>query len=183
MPFQKPLLPRFSLVLGGAASGKSAYGEGLCEATGRPMTYFATAIAGDGEMAAKIERHRERRGTGWHNVEAPHDLAQALGALQQGHVALIDCATFWLFNQIEAGAEIPAETARLIAAIEDARTPVVVVSNETGMGLVPEHAASRAFRQAQGELNQRLAAHAGLVVFVAAGLPLALKGQLPARAP
>lgn len=175
------MLPQLSLVLGGAASGKSAFAEGLAASAGLPMTYIATARAGDAEMDAKIALHRARRGGQWQTIEAAHGAAAALAALPAGRVALFDCATMWLMNQIDAGREPETEMPRLIEALLGASAPVVVVSNELGMGLVPEGALSRRFREAQGALNQTLAARAGLVVFVAAGLPVVLKGTLPAE--
>lgn len=173
------LLPQLSLVLGGAASGKSAFAERLVAATGRPMVYIATAQAFDEEMRVKIVAHQARRGAGWTTVEAPLDVAGALAEVEADHVVLIDCATLWLSNVLLAERDLSNAETELLRGLAAAAAPVVVVSNEVGAGIVPEHALGRRFRAAQGALNQSLAARAGLVVAVMAGLPLALKGDLP----
>lgn len=172
-------LPKLTLVVGGAASGKSAYAERLVEATGRPMRYLATAEAYDDEMRLKIAAHQARRGAGWETIEAPRDLTTPLGAAERGQVVLLDCATLWLTNLILGDADLATEESRLIHALTDCTAPVVIVSNEVGAGIVPENALARRFRGAQGRLNQTLAARADLVITVIAGLPLALKGTLP----
>lgn len=172
-------LAAFSLVIGAAASGKSAFAERLASARG-PSVYIATAEPGDSEMRAKIAAHRARRGDGWRTLEAPRDLDGALAEVAPGEAALIDCATLWLANLLAAGGDVDAETDRLLAAIAAADAPVVMVTNELGAGLVPASAEARRFRNLHGALNQRLAAEAGLVVSVVAGLPLALKGTLQA---
>lgn len=174
------MLPSLTLALGGAASGKSSFAEALvCAASDRRL-YLATAEAHDGEMRAKIARHRDARAAdGWTTVEAPLDLAPALAAARDDEVVLLDCATLWLSNHMLANHDLgDAETA-LMAALSACAAPVVVVSNEVGLSGVPENALARRFQQAQGALNQRLAAKAGLVVQVIAGLPLVLKGTLP----
>ncbi|TNC73003.1 bifunctional adenosylcobinamide kinase/adenosylcobinamide-phosphate guanylyltransferase [Rubellimicrobium roseum] len=172
-------LPKLTLVLGGAASGKSFWAEQLVGRAGRPKAYIATAQAWDAEMQAKIARHREMRGPLWRTIEAPRDVASTLGGILPTETALLDCATLWLTNTMLAEADLPTEEERLLAALGACPAPVVVVSNELGLGLVPETALGRRFRDAQGRLNQRLATQADLVVFVAAGLPLVLKGVLP----
>lgn len=170
-----------SLVLGGAASGKSAFAERLVRARcgTRVPVYIATAEAFDEEMAAKIARHRDMRGPGWRTVEAPSDLCGALATLTAEDHALIDCATLWLSNRLLAGAGLEAEVERLLTALAACPARLTVVSNETGLGIVPDSRLGRQFRNAQGTLNQRLAAQAGLAVAVIAGLPLVLKGRLP----
>lgn len=173
MPLQKS-----ALVLGGAASGKSAFAEGLVTGWERPRAYLATAQPWDAEMEAKIARHRDARGPGWRTVEAPLDLASALAAVDPGEAVLIDCATLWLSNQMLAEADLAAAEARLLAALDACAAPVAVVSNEVGQGIVPDTLLGQRFRDAQGALNQRLAARADLVVLVVAGLPLVLKGSL-----
>lgn len=167
------------LVLGGARSGKSGHAEGLVEAAaeaGVEPVYLATAEAGDAEMTARIARHRARRGERWRTVEAPLDLAAALtdGTMRAAPV-LVDCLTLWLANLMAAGREPEAETAGLIDALDRRAAPAVLVSNEVGLGIVPDNALARAFRDAAGRLNQRIAARAERVIFVAAGLPLVLK--------
>ena len=180
MPDEIFLLSHLSLVIGGARSGKSGLAERLVSGTGLARRYIATAEAWDDEMRDRIARHRADRGAGWITVEAPLDLAAALGEARSGEVVLIDCATLWLTNHLLADHDLDREGERLITAIATCAAPVVVVSNEVGWGIVPENALARAFRDAQGRLNQRIAAEAGLVVGVMAGLPMVLKGQMPA---
>jgi adenosylcobinamide kinase/adenosylcobinamide-phosphate guanylyltransferase len=166
---------RLTLVLGGAASGKSGHAEALVTATGRPRVYIATAEAWDTEMADKIARHRAARGPAWRTLEAPRDLPAALATVTAAEAVLIDCATLWLTNLMLAEADLPAAETALLAALADCPAPVVIVSNEVGHGIVPDTALGRRFRNAQGALNQRLAARADTVVAVMAGLPLILK--------
>jgi len=173
------MISRLTLVLGGAASGKSAFAEGLVRRTGLDPVYLATAEAHDDEMRAKLARHRARRDAAWRTIEAPRDLAPALGSVAAGEVVLLDCATMWLSNQMLAGNDLAGAEAALFAALDACAAPVVVVSNEVGLSVVPENALARRFQTAQGALNQRLAARAGLVVNVIAGLPMVLKGALP----
>ncbi len=171
--------PDLTLVLGGARSGKSAWAERLVRVAARPKVYIATAQAFDGEMEERIAQHKQQRGDGWTLIEAPSDIAGALAGMDSGSVVLIDCLTLWLGNRMLAEADIAAEAAALLDVLAEAPVPVVCVSNEVGMGLVPDNALGRKFRDAQGALNRDLAARADLVVFVAAGLPLVLKGALP----
>lgn len=173
-------LPRLSLVVGGARSGKSRAAERLVSGTGRGRHYIATAQAWDDEMRARIAAHQDDRGPDWQTHEAPRDIAGVLAGLPAEAVVLLDCATLWLTNVLLAEGDIEAETRGLLAALRASAAPVVVVSNEVGWGIVPENALARAFRDHQGRLNQRLAAEAGLVLGVMAGLPFALKGSLPA---
>jgi adenosylcobinamide kinase / adenosylcobinamide-phosphate guanylyltransferase len=172
-----PGLPKLTLVLGGARSGKSRYAEGLMTALPPPWTYIATAEAGDAEMAARIEGHRKRRGADWRTIEAPRDLAQALSACGEEPV-LVDCLTLWLSNLMLAEADIEAETAQLENTLAAASGPRVLVANEVGSGIVPSTPLGRRFRDRQGVLNQRIAAHAERVILTVAGLPLGLKGAL-----
>ncbi len=168
---------KLSLVLGGARSGKSRYAESLITALPPPWSYVATAEAGDAEMAARIAAHRARRGSSWRTIEAPRDLAAALKSCQTMPV-LIDCLTLWLSNLMLAEADIDAEVAQFEDAVKAVAAPVVLVANEVGSGIVPDHALGRRFRDLQGLLNQRIAARADRVVLVVAGLPLAVKGTL-----
>jgi adenosylcobinamide kinase/adenosylcobinamide-phosphate guanylyltransferase len=172
------LLPAVTLVLGGARSGKSRYAENLVETASGCGTYCATAEAGDAEMAARIAAHRSRRGACWRTVEVPLALPEAIAAeAYPDRPVLVDCLTLWLSNLMGAGRCIESESAALSAALRDADGPVVLVANEVGLGLVPETPLGRAFRDAAGRLNQEVAALADRVVFVAAGLPLVLKGS------
>lgn len=170
---------RSTLVLGGAASGKSAYAEDLVLGlTGRPV-YIATAQAFDGEMSDKIAVHQARRGAAWTTIEEPLDLAGAIaGADAPGAVLLVDCLTLWLSNLMADDRDIATETSRLVNTLGALQGQAVLVTNEVGLGIVPDNALARAFRNRHGSLNQAVAAAADRVVFVAAGLPLALKGEL-----
>ncbi|MFV2093321.1 MAG: bifunctional adenosylcobinamide kinase/adenosylcobinamide-phosphate guanylyltransferase, partial [Hyphomicrobiales bacterium] len=122
------MLPPLSLVIGGAASGKSAFGEGLVTATTRLRRYIATAEALDAEMRQKIRRHQKARGAGWETIEAPLDVAGALGSARSGEAVLLDCASLWLSNHLLAGHDLRTEAAGLLAALADCAAPVVVVS-------------------------------------------------------
>lgn len=167
-----------TLVLGGARSGKSSHAEALVRATGLSRIYLATAAAHDAEMAERIARHRtDRAADGWRTVEEELDLAGILAVeARPDRAVLVECLTLWLSNLMLAGRDVPAEQQRLLAALHAAAGPVMLVANEVGLGLVPETPLGRAFRDAQGRLNQAVAALADRVVFVAAGLPLVLKG-------
>jgi adenosylcobinamide kinase/adenosylcobinamide-phosphate guanylyltransferase len=177
MEHQLPLstFPSLTLVLGGARSGKSRYAEGLITALPPPWIFVATAEAGDAEMAERIARHQARRVEDWRTLEAPHDLASALEGVDSGVPILVDCLTLWLSNRMLAGADVEAETACLETVLDGRQAPVVLVSNEVGFGIVPDNALARRFRDLQGGLNQRMAARAGRVVLMVAGLPLVVK--------
>ena len=173
------LFPNLTLVLGGAASGKSAFAERLILKAQVDPIYVATAQVFDDEMANKVLRHREMRGDGWTTIEEPLDLSKALSGVLVGQPVLIDCATLWLTNVILGTHDVDAQSDIFLQAVERCPGPVVIVSNEVGQGIVPDNALSRQFRNAQGKLNQRIANQAELVVAVMAGLPLVLKGDLP----
>jgi adenosylcobinamide kinase / adenosylcobinamide-phosphate guanylyltransferase len=168
-------VPKLTLVIGGARSGKSRYAEGLIAVQLPPWTYVATAEAGDHEMIARIRAHRKRRGASWRTIEAPRDLQTAL-ATGAGGPVLVDCLTLWLSNLMLAEIDVEQEIAKLEAALTAATAPVVLVANEVGLGIVPEFPLGRRFRDLQGMLNQRMAARADRVVLMVAGLPLAVKG-------
>jgi adenosylcobinamide kinase/adenosylcobinamide-phosphate guanylyltransferase len=169
-------LPAVTLVLGGARSGKSLYAERLVEGSAKSGTYCATAEAGDAEMAERIAAHRARRGAFWRTVETPLMLARAIATEPEcERPLLVDCLTLWLSNVLLAGKPLDEESRMLCGALREAAGPVVLVSNEVGMGLVPETPLGRQFRDAAGRLNQQVAAFADRVVFIAAGLPLVLK--------
>jgi len=164
-----------SLILGGARSGKTARALALCAEP--PHTYLATAQPLDGEMETRIAAHRVERGETWGVIEEPLEVAGALRGVEAGTAILIDCLTLWLSNLMHHERDVEAETDRLIAALDTIPNRVVLVSNEIGLGLVPMEKLSRDFRDAQGRLNQRIAATADHVEFVVAGLPMILKGQ------
>jgi len=165
------------LLLGGARSGKSAFAERLVEESGLTRIYIATAEAGDAEMLERIAEHRKRRGPAWRTVEVHDRLEEALTAeAGEGMAVLVDCLTLWLSNIMLSGADIEARTQALAEKARSLSWLVVFVSNEVGLGIVPETPLGRRFRDAQGFLNQAIAAIADRVVFMAAGLPLYLKG-------
>lgn len=173
------MLPKLSLILGGAASGKSAFAERLVMDTHQPRIYLATAQAFDAEMEAKVAQHLVQRGPDWQTIEAPLTTAEALADLSSETVALLDCATMWLSNHLLAESDLVQEQSKLLEALANCAAKVVVVSNEVGLDVVPENKLARQFRNAQGVLNQALAKQADLAVLVVAGLPMVLKGQLP----
>ena len=168
-----------TLILGGARSGKSRHAQTLAEASGRAVTVVATARAGDAEMAARIARHRAERPAHWRTVEEPRALADALAGLDRADgLVLVDCLTLWLLNLLEAGEEVfRRERVALLARLPGLAGEVVLVANEVGLGVVPLGELSRRFVDEAGWLNQALARQADRVVFVAAGLPVPLKGQ------
>ena len=167
-------IPNKILVLGGAASGKSAFAEGLLDGVS-PRVYIATAQAFDGEMTDKIAQHKTRRGGDWHTIESPRGLAKAIENAPQDAV-LVDCMTMWLANIMDT--DMDGEIAAFLHVFETSEKRLILVSNETGLGIVPDSPDVRRFRQSQGELNQALAARADCVIQVIAGLPLILKGQI-----
>lgn len=169
-------LPPVTLVLGGARSGKSHHAEQLAESQPGDCVYLATATVGDAEMAARIALHQARRGRRWHTHEAPLDLTAALAATTSPKaVVLVDCLTLWLSNVLFAELDVENQCEQLITALPELAGPVIFVSNEVGLGIVPDNALARRFRDEAGRLNQAVAAAAQSVVFMAAGLPLVMK--------
>ena len=165
-----------TLVLGGARSGKSAFAEKLVCNSRLARIYLATATAGDNEMQTRIAQHQTQRGDGWTTIEEPLALVETLaGEALQGRAILVDCLTLWLSNLIFADHDVTLQSHRLADWLRTTPAPIVLVSNEVGMGLVPETPLGRMFRDAQGRLNQIIAAAVPAVAFVAAGLPLWLK--------
>jgi len=164
-----------TLVLGGARSGKSRYAEWLIATYPKPWVYVATAEAKDSEMAERIAAHRASRDAGWQTVEAPYELRDALAAAPGGAAVLVDCLTLWLSNLMLGAFKVDAMTAKLEQTLAARAGPTVLVSNEVGLGIVPDNALARQFRDAQGSLNQRLATQASRVVMMVAGLPVVVK--------
>lgn len=163
------------LITGGARSGKSKRAETRVRAfSGQPI-YVATAEALDAEMKTRIAKHRERRGTDWIEREVPLDLAKVLVATDGGGARLVDCLTLWLSNLMHAERDWEREVTDLAAALPRLKSPVVFVTNEVGLGIVPDNALARSFRDAAGIMNQIIAAVANEVEFVVAGLPMKLK--------
>lgn len=179
--FDDAPLPPLSLILGGARSGKSTTAEAWVAAEAKRRNaraiYLATGRAWDAEMEARVAAHRARRGEIWETFEEPLAVAELLPTLPARRPILLDCLTLWLTNQLLEDADLDAKSAELTEALSRAPGPVVCVSNEVGLGIVPDNPMSRAFRDAQGFLNQRIARAAQRVIFVAAGLPLVLKRE------
>lgn len=170
-------LPRHSLIIGGASSGKSLFAEKRVIELGLAPIYIATSQAYDDEMQQKIDKHRARRGTGWVTIEEPFDLPAALSQGTKDNAILIDCATLWLTNLMLADVDIDAAEDAFLNALRDCASPVTIVSNEVGTGIVPDNAMARKFRGIQGRFNQKFATACGTVVFVIAGIPQFLKGK------
>jgi adenosylcobinamide kinase/adenosylcobinamide-phosphate guanylyltransferase len=167
-------------VTGGARSGKSRLAEELAQGYGAPLGYIATGRAGDAEMAERIDRHRARRGPVWRTIEEPEDLAGAIGANAGScNALLVDCVTLWLTNLLLKYGDcvrVLEEVEALVRLLPGLRTPLILVSNEVGMGIVPENWLARAFRDMAGEANEMLARAADEVYVTFSGLPLKLKG-------
>jgi adenosylcobinamide kinase/adenosylcobinamide-phosphate guanylyltransferase len=164
------------MILGGARSGKSRYAEGLIASMPSPWVYVATAEPLDDEMRERIGHHRERRKANWRTIEVPLALPECIEQLANGdHPILIDCLTLWLSNSLLAEIDLERAGDRLITALEKVSSPVVVVSNEVGLSIVPNTPLGRRFRDAQGRLNQRVAFLADRVVLMVAGLPMTVK--------
>ena len=166
------------LVLGGARSGKSRFAESLAH---QPAHYIATAQAFDDEMRERIAAHKVQRGAKWATLEEPLDLVAALQKLDVSeNFILVDCLTLWLSNLVLAERDCDAEIQKLVAHLESTKSRIVIVSNEVGLGIVPDNKLARRFRDVQGIANQRVAEVALNVVFMVAGLSVKVKGPLPA---
>jgi len=173
-------MSKIILVTGGARSGKSRYAEKLAENFAPMRGYIATGQAGDAEMTERIARHRGRRGSEWETVEEPLELTRALIRVDGSYtVLLIDCITLWLSNMLfhcKGGAtEALQQVESFTESFGSLSTPLIIVTNEVGMGIVPEHPLARAFRDLAGEANERIAARADEVYVTISGLPLKLK--------
>ncbi len=174
MHIERPL-PPVTLVLGGVRSGKSVYAEQLVTSQGNGI-YLATAEARDEEMAQRIEQHKERRGEVWTTVEEPLDLLLRLEKLSRPKTpVLVDCLTLWLSNLMEAGQDVTFETERLLRCLPTLVGPVVLVSNEIGLGGIAGDPPTRRFADSLGLLNQTVGLTADKVVLITAGLPVVLK--------
>lgn len=163
------------LITGGAQSGKSRRAELRARSFPGQPVYVATAEALDAEMDERIAKHRARRGSDWIEREVPLDLVEALAETDGGGARLVDCLTLWLSNLLHAERDWSREVTRLANALPRQRSPIVLVTNEVGLGIVPDNALARTFRDAAGLMNQTIAATADEVEFVVAGLPMKLK--------
>jgi adenosylcobinamide kinase / adenosylcobinamide-phosphate guanylyltransferase len=167
-----------TLILGGMRSGKSRFAEALALQSGLPVTYIATALPGDEEMRQRIEAHCQRRPAGWQVVEEPYALAGALRThAAAGYCVIVDCLTLWL-TQLLCAERLERERDALIEVLPTLEAEIILVSNETGLGIVPPDALSRRFNDEAGWLHQALARHCERVVFTVAGLPMVLKGEM-----
>ena len=167
----------YTLLFGGARSGKSRYAETLVTAIPPPWIYVATAQAGDEEMRLRIAEHQAARGQGWSTVEAPLDLPRALLSAPGGTPILVDCITLWLSNLMLGGRDVDASVVALELALKRREASTIVVSNEVGLGIVPDTPLGRDFRDKAGVLNQRLGSLADRVIFMVAGQPMTVKGS------
>jgi adenosylcobinamide kinase/adenosylcobinamide-phosphate guanylyltransferase len=168
------------LITGGARAGKSRYAERLMKARPARHAVIATGTAGDEEMAERIARHRAERDPTWEVIEQPISVRSAIrNAARPDRIVLVDCLTLWISNLMAEQREIDIEMQGLVGTLQNAAGPVIVVSNEVGLGIVPDNALARAFRDNLGRANQVVAATADCAVFMAAGIPIVLKGTLP----
>ena len=168
--------PGVTLILGGARSGKSRHALDLADKHPGDAVFVATATANDAEMAARIANHQAERDARWQTVEAPIDLPGALRHLPpNASVCLVDCLTLWLTNLMMAERDVEADAQRLINVLDVRRVPTILVTNEVGLGIVPENALARRFRDEAGRLHQQVAEIADRVILMTAGLPLTLK--------
>ena len=174
-------MKRVTFILGGARSGKSHYAETLARRA-KKRTYIATAEAIDEEMRDRIATHRDRRGEDWTTCEAPLDLVTALhDADEAGSLVVIDCITVWIGNLMHYGRPVCEEVERLCEMLLSTAGEVIIVANEVGLGIVPDNAPARRFRDEAGRANQKIAAIADEVIFMSAGLPLVLKKRSRSR--
>ena len=164
-----------TLVIGGARSGKSRHAETLVGQYASPHAYIATAQAFDDEMRARIDEHRARRSADWQTIDAPFELVSALNGVPDHRAVLIDCLTLWLTNVMLAERDVDQESRQLADVLAKPRGPWFVVSNEVGLGIVPDNPLGRRFRDAAGRLNQMVAERASSVIFMVAGLPMKVK--------
>lgn len=168
-----------TFVLGGARSGKSAYAETVAQETAsanKTLYYVATAEIFDGEMRHRVDLHQQRRGGEWHLIEAPIDLTGELARHDdQDAVILVDCLSVWTTNLLIGEHDIPAARNALIEHVGNCHATIIFVASETGLGIVPDNALSRQFRDANGLLNQHVASVATQVFFVTAGIPNKIK--------
>ncbi|MCW5773463.1 MAG: bifunctional adenosylcobinamide kinase/adenosylcobinamide-phosphate guanylyltransferase [Rhodospirillaceae bacterium] len=172
--------PKVTLVTGGARAGKSRYAERLMQSRPGRHVMVATAIAGDDEMAARITRHRAERDPNWETIEQPISVRSAIrNAARPDRIVLVDCLTLWISNLMGENRDIDLEVAGLVGTLRTASGPVMLISNEVGLGIVPDNALARAYRDHLGRTNQAVAAMADCVLFLVAGIPLVVKGEAP----
>lgn len=164
------------LIVGGARSGKSHYGEKLVEQSGKKPVYLATAEARDDEMLDRINVHQQRRSDHWQTIEEPFEIAEIIEEMAAPDtIILIDCLTLWLSNLMTEQKDVASALKRLLICLENTKGPVILISNEVGLGIVPDNALARSFRDEAGRINQAVASTASDVLFMVAGLPICLK--------
>ncbi len=180
---------RLTFLLGGARSGKSAYAQKVAERSGKSVTFIATGQAGDDEMTARIAKHRAERPAHWLTLEIPYGIARVLKEnLPDTEMILLDCATLLVSNllllgqsdldhpdEASASARVEAEVTELLAFIRENEQFWIIVSNEVGLGLVPEYPLGRLYRDLLGHTNQRLAGQADEVLWIVAGIPIPIQ--------
>ena len=164
-----------TLVLGGARSGKSVYGEKLLENSDKAKVYIATGEARDDEMEQRIVLHQSRRGDDWRTIEAPVDVCVAIGEIAAGSIVLFDCVTLWVSNMMAADMPVEREVQKFCQQLDGFGSDIVIVSNEVGLGIVPDNVLARRFRDEAGRANQMIADACDRVVFIAAGQALVMK--------
>ena len=166
-----------TLILGGARSGKSRYALELGESLSKDRVFIATAQGFDEGMRERIARHRSDRGSSWRTVE---ELVEVWGVIEsecrEGRVVVLDCLTLWLNNLMLFERDVESDIERLVSCLESMKGDVILVSNEIGLGLVPDTELGREFRDLHGRMNQRVAAVCDRVLFMVAGLPVVVKG-------
>lgn len=173
-----PSRPAALFVLGGARSGKSRYAQARAEVHRGALTFIATAQAFDAEMTDRIARHRADRSERWSTVEAPLELAEAIATHSSpGAIVLVDCLTLWASNLMFAERDVLVECEKLVQAIKASHAALILVANEVGLGIVPDNALARRFRDVAGLINQAIATSADEVVMMFAGIPMTLKAR------
>lgn len=168
-------MAKVNFVLGGTRSGKSEYAEKMACESGFSKIYLATCGTYDAEMSRRVDIHKRRRGDDWKTIEEPLEIAKIIKGFGSA-VVLVDCLTLWLSNLMHKEMDIARETDILIEALKSTQSEVILVSNEVGMGIVPENALARAFRDHAGISHQKIAEVADQVVLVVAGIPVKIKG-------
>lgn len=167
---------RIYLLTGGVRSGKSSYALQLAASSNKPF-YIATGWADDDEMTDRIIKHKEERDNRWTTIEERYDIRKAIeNAVSNGaDIAIIDCLTMWTCNLMYKSKDIDTHTANLIEALKSSSIPIVMVTNEVGLGIVPESKDGRDFRDLLGWINQKIAKVADKVIFMVSGIPMVIK--------
>lgn len=171
--------PKRTLVTGGISSGKSLWVENIVTQSSLHKVYVATAQPLDDELKQKIKLHQARRSKDWHLLEKPFTKGNIFNQFGEGDIILLECISTWLGNLLYKNVDLEDHIGTFLANLANSKANIVIVSVETGWGVIPENQSSRTFVQELGKLNQSIARASDLVVLVAAGIPLAIKGELP----